>query len=68
MAILRNTFTENGTVVMISSLVIIVLSSLDQQGHSITCTNVGIGTKTVTRFWLAGMFSNIFIIIIIIMY
>ena len=53
---------------MISSLFIVVLSSLDQQGHSITCTNVGIGTKTVTRFRLAGMFSNIFIIIIIIMY
>ena len=49
---------------MISSLLIVVLSSLDQQGHSITCTNVGIGTKTVTKFQLAGMFSNIFIIII----
>ena len=59
-AILHNATNKHGTIVMISSLIIIVLPSLDQQGHSITCTNVGIGTKIITKFWLAGIINNVY--------
>ena len=57
-AMLNNASTESGISIMLSTLKIVVLPSLNQRSHSITCTNVGIGTKNITAFQLAGMFTN----------
>ena len=55
-AILIDTARErNGVLVIKCGLSITVLPSIDHQaGHSVTCINVGVGTRNVTTFYLAG--------------
>ena len=56
-AILINTTHEHtGVLVIKCRLSITVLPSIDHQaGHSVTCINVGVGTRNVTTFYLAGI-------------
>ena len=53
-ASLINISRENGTLAITCNLSITVLQSINHQGHSVACINVGLGTETVTTFYLAG--------------
>ena len=66
-AILINTTREkNGVLVIKGGLSIIVLPSIDHQaGHSVTCINVGVGTRNVTTFYLAGRSKFVYVRIMI---
>ena len=52
--ILMSVYDREDTRVMVSNLLITVLKNINQEGHSITCINVGVGTRKVTPFYLAG--------------
>ena len=58
-AVLTNTTDHNGTSIIMSQLSIIVLPSIVQEYHSITCSNVGIGTETSITLQLAGKFIDL---------
>lgn len=52
-AMLTNVTRQDGTLMIMCNLSITVLPSISNQGHSITCINVGVGTQNMTTFYLA---------------
>ena len=54
-AMLTNVSQQNGTLMIKCNLSITVLQSISHQGHSVTCTNVGVGTQNIATFYLAGI-------------
>ena len=55
-AMLTSVSRDNfGVVVITCNLTITVLPSIDQHGHSVTCINIGVGTRNITTFQRAGI-------------
>ena len=62
-AVLTNVSSDNGILEIISKLSIIVLPSIAQRDHSVTCSNVGIGTGRTITFQLAGRSINNYLLL-----